>query len=164
LAAALIAWKGYRNVAEPKAVAAAADAQRQALAPQIEELAQDQQKAAAVQNWLDDSINLLTELDGLGQQLRPKPLDAADFKPDEDVVVTKLTVTGRQIALEASARAAAALPPVEHRLRAANYTADRGAIDPESKKVPGYGVGVAAVLQRAETEASASAPSAGGQP
>jgi hypothetical protein len=164
LAAALIAWKGYRNINEPKEIAVAADAQRQALALQLEALAKDETKAAAVQNWLDDSINLLTELDGLGEQLRPKPLDAADFKADEDVVVTKLAVTGRQIALEAAARAAAALPPIEHRLRAANYTADRGAIDPESKAVPGYGVGLTAVLQRANADSAAPAPSSGGQP
>jgi len=120
--------------------------QRLAMAPQLELLAKDEQKAAAVQGWLDESINLLAELDGLGQQLRPKPLDAPDFKADGDVVVTKLAVTNRQIALEAAARAATALPPIEQRLRAAKYTADRGAIDPASKAVPGYGVGVTTVL------------------
>ena len=163
LAALLIAWQGYHNITDPKEIAAAADAQRQALTSQLESLAKDEQKAAAVQGWVDDSVNLLTELDQLGQHLRPKPLDAADFKSDEDVVVTKLIVTGRQIALEAAARAAAALPPVEGRLRAANYTADRGAIDPESKAVPGYGVGVTAVLQHADPETDV-APSARGQP
>jgi hypothetical protein len=162
LVALLAAWKGYRDIAEPKAIAAAADAQRQAMAPQLEALAMDEQKAAAIQTWLNESINLLAELDQLGQQLRPKPLDAADFKADEDVVVTKLTVTGQQIALEAAARAATALPPVENRLRAANYTADRGAIDPASKAVPGYGVGVTALLRRADAAEAATAP--GGQP
>ncbi len=124
-------------------------------------LGKDEQQATAIQAWLDQSLNLLTELDYLGKQLRPQPLDSADFKVDQDLVVTKLAVTNRQLTLDAAARTSQALQPAEKRLRDAAYRVSRGAVDAQAKAVPGYTVSVSAVLERGGAAAVRGAPGGG---
>lgn len=148
LAALLAVWQGYRRLNEPLAAAAAARAEAAELEPLIERLSEDQQNAAAIAAWLDEAPNLLDELDHLGQQLRPEPLDSDKFKPDDDLVVTKLARSGGVWTLDAVAKSNAALQPAEQRLRAGNYRVDRGAVDPKAQGVPGYSVKVTATVER----------------
>jgi hypothetical protein len=152
--AVLLAWSAYRNVQAPLEAAAAADAERQSMAAELESLAEDEKKAAAIDAWFGEAVNLLNELDYLGQQLRPKPLASDEFDSGQDVVVTKLAVAGRRLTLNAAARSTEAVLPAESRLRAAGYAVDRGAVDPETNPVPGYAVSVSAMLERAESAAA----------
>ena len=82
--------------------------------------------------------NLLTELDYLGQQLRPKPLSDATFNSGEDLIITKLVVAGRQITIDAAARTAEAFTPIEGRLRVGRYRVMRGDFENTSEATPGY--------------------------
>jgi uncharacterized membrane protein YccC len=150
---ALVAWKGYRNLQEPLEAAEAARVERDALAPALEKLAVDETKAAAVRRWLNESTNLLAELDRLGPLLRPEPLDSDKFKADQDLVVTKVTVANRQITLDAVAKSSDALLPAESRLRAGDYRVERGPVDTNSQAVPGYTVSVSDTVQPDDREA-----------
>jgi hypothetical protein len=153
--AALAAWQGYRNVQEPLEAAAEATATREALTPILEAYAQDEIKAAAVQGWLDSSVNLLTEFDYLAAQLRPEPLDSEKFKADEDVVLTKLVAANREITLDAAVKSNDAIPPIESRLRAADYSVARGAVEVKTEGgVPGYGVSVVGTIERLDPAAA----------
>jgi hypothetical protein len=159
LLVALVAWKAHRNVQEPLEAAELARAQREALTPVMEELAGDEAKAAAVRRWLDESTNLLTELDYLSQQLRPEPLESDQFKAEQDMVLSKLTLANRQLTLDGSVKSSDAMTSAEGRLRAANYKVDRGPVESNSQTVPGYGVSVSDTVERVEPGAEA-----GGQP
>jgi hypothetical protein len=159
LLAALVVWRAYRNLQEHLEAAALARAQREALTPVMEELAGDEAKAAAVRRWIEESTNLLTELDYLSQQLRPEPLESDQFKADDDMVLTKLTLAKRQLTLDGSVKSSDGMSSAEGRLRAANYRVDRGAVESNSQAVPGYGVSVSDTVERVE-----SGPEAGGQP
>ena len=141
--AAMMAWQGYRNIQEPLEAATTANATREALAPILEAYAEDETKAAAIGEWLDSSINLLTELDHLAPQLRPEPLDSDKFNAEQDVVLTKLVLANRAITLDAAVKSNDALSPIELRLRSAGYSANRGPVEPKAEGgVPGYGVSV----------------------
>jgi hypothetical protein len=151
----LLAGTAWRRLQAPLAAAAADDAEREALASQIEAYAADETQAAAIDGWLGESLNLLTELDHLGRQLRPQPLDAADFNADQDVVLTRLALTLRQLALAAAVKSTEALLPVESRLREGNYRVERGAVEPQTEGVPGYGISAAVVVERVGDSAGA---------
>jgi hypothetical protein len=150
LAALVAFWQGQRRLSEPLEAAAAARAEQAELEPLIEGLAEDEEQAAAVRAWLEGAPNLLDELNHLGQQLRPEPLDSAKFKTDEDLVVTKLSLTDGAWTLEAAAKSNAALFPAEQRLRSGGYVVDRGVVD-KAEGVPGYAVKVTATIERSET-------------
>ncbi|HEX6960448.1 MAG TPA: hypothetical protein VF175_01165 [Lacipirellula sp.] len=148
---AFIAWQGYRNLQEPLEAAAEANATREALAPLLEDYAEDEAKAAAIGTWLDGSVNLLAELDHLAHQLRPEPLDSEKFPADQDVVLTKLVVNNRTFTVDAAVKDNKALQPIETRLRAADYRFAREAVDAKAEgAVPGYGVSVVGTLERVE--------------
>lgn len=164
LAALAVVWQGYRRLNEPLAAAAAARAEQAELEPLIEALAEDEKKAEAIGAWIDEAPALLDELDHLGQQLRPEPLDSDKFKPDEDLVVTKLALAGGIWTVEAVAKSNAALQPAEQRLRAAHYRVDRGAIDPKAQGVPGYTVKVTSTAQRTEAPGDETEPAAEAAP
>lgn len=151
--ALMFAWQTYQNIRTPLAAAADAKAKQAALESTLEDLADDEAKADQIRAWLDDSINLLTEADYLAQQLRPEPLDSEKLKADEDFVLTKLVVANRKLTLSASVKAHNALRPVEGRLRAANYSVDRGPEEANSQAVPGYGTAVTAELERVDPSA-----------
>jgi hypothetical protein len=154
-----MAWKAFRNLQEPLEAAALARAEREALTPVLEDLASDEIKAAAVRRWLDESTNLLTEMDYLSQQLRPEPLESDKFNAEQDMVLTKLTLAKRQLTLDGVVKTSEAYPLAESRLRAANYKVDRGPVESNSQAVPGYGVSVSDTIERVEPGAEA-----GGQP
>jgi hypothetical protein len=157
LLVALVAWRGYRNLQEPLETAEAAKAARAALVPQLEALAADEAKAAAIRRWVDNSANLLTELDAVARQIRPDPLDSDAFKADQDLVLTKFAQTHRVLSLEASARTSDAIQPAEARLRAAEYRVDRGPVNSSATAVPGHSVSVEETLQRQADVAPAGA-------
>lgn len=159
-ALAMVLWQGYRNLQEPLEAAAAANASREALAPLLEAYAQDETKAAAIGAWCDASVNLLTELDHLAAQLRPEPLASDKFKQDEDVVLTKLVVTQRDLAVEGAVKRVEARQAIENRLRAANYQVDRGPGGAKAEGVPGYEISVAGTIRRVD----AASPTGGGSP
>jgi hypothetical protein len=159
LLAAALGWKAYRNLQTPLEDAATARAEQQALKPILEKLAVDETKAAAIRHWLDESTSLLAELDQLGPYLRPEPFDSDKFKAEQDLVVTKLTLTNRQMTLDAVAKASDAILPAEGRLRSGNYRVDRGPVETNSKTMPGYAVSVSDTIQHAEAPAPA-----GGRP
>jgi hypothetical protein len=148
LAVLLAAWQGYRRLNEPLEAAAAARAEQTELEPLIERLSEDQKNAAAIRTWIDEAPNLLDELDHLGQQLRPEALDSEKFKPDEDLVVTKLSLNEGIWTVDAVAKSNAALQPAEQRLRKGDYLVDRGVVDPKAEGVPGYTVKVTATVER----------------
>ena len=152
---ALVAWRGYRNLQAPLEAAKAADSEREQLAPVLEVLATDEAKAAAIDKWLGESTNLLTELDYLAEHMRPLPLNSDQFKADEDLVLTKLAVARRQLTLNAAAKGTSAMRPVEGRLRQANYRVDRGPVEVDDKAVPGYSVTVSEVVERLDSPAAA---------
>jgi hypothetical protein len=163
LVASLLAWNGYRRISTPLAEAAEATAKQTELAPTLTRLKTEEDKAAAVDAWLGQSVNLLTELDHLGQQLRPKELSDKEFNSGEDLIVTKLSLAGRQITLEASARSTDAVQAIERRLREGRYRVMRGVVESKSEGTPGYEARVSEVVERMPdsepgSAASASAP------
>jgi len=164
LLASVVGWQAYRQTAAPLEAASADDAQRAAMAPLLEKLGADEQRTAAIDAWLAQSLNVLTELDDLGRQLRPQPLDSDDFKVDEDLVVTKLTFLNRTLTLDAAARTSQALQPAEQRLRSAAYRVNRNAVDANAKAVPGYSVSASALLEPGVGAAGAPAAADEGAP
>jgi hypothetical protein len=148
-----ILWSGYRRIAGPREAAAEADAERVALEPSLVRTAEIEQQAAAVDAWLNQAGNLLFELEYLGQQLRPKPLADAAFNSGEDLIITKLTVAGRQITIDAAARTTEALTPIERRLRDGKYRVMRGVVENTSEATPGYAARMSEVLERIEPDA-----------
>jgi hypothetical protein len=163
LVAMLLAWNGYRRISTPLAEAAAATAKQTELAPTLTRLADEEKKAAAVDAWLGQSVNLLTEFDHLGKQLRPKELSDKEFNSGEDLLVTKLSLAGRQLTLEGAARSTDAVQAIERRLRDGRYRVMRGVVELKSEGTPGYEVRISEVVERmpdAEpgSAAAASAP------
>ena len=152
---AMIGWQGYRNVSEPLELAAAADAERKALAPTLEAYAADEAKAAAIRNWLGQSANLLIEFDNVSKRLRPEPLSSEQFPADQDLVLTKLVLASRQLTFDASAKSTEAISPAERRLREGNYRVERGAVELKAEGVPGYGVSVSETIEKVEPAAPA---------
>jgi hypothetical protein len=154
----LLAWTAYRKVQGPLEAAAAADAERTKLAPTLQRLAVEEEKAAAVDAWLGQSINVLTELNHLAQQLRPKPLSDGEFNSGEDLIVTKLTITGRQLAIDAAARSTEALAAIERRLREGQYRVSRGVVESQTgDATPGYAARISGVLEHIEPAAATAA-------
>jgi hypothetical protein len=154
---AMIGWQGYRNIRGPIEAAAAANAERQALAPTLEAYAADEAKAAAIRTWLGQSANLLTEIDSVSARLRPEPLTSEKFPAEQDLVVTKLVLANRQITFDAAAKSNEAIQPAERRLREGSYRVERGAIQPKAEGVPGYAVSVTETIERVEPTAASAA-------
>lgn len=150
-----LVWGGYRRIAGPRELAAADDAERAALEPSLERMAELEAQAAAVDAWLNQSGNMLSELDYLGQQLRPKPLSDAAFNSGEDLILTKLSVAGRQVTIEGAARTTDAVASIERRLRDGSYSAIRGIVENATDATPGYAARMTEVLERAGSEAGA---------
>ena len=154
---AMIGWQGYRNIREPLDAAAAADAEREALAPTLEAYAADEAKAAAIRTWLGQSANLLTELENVSTRLRPEPLASDKFPADQDLVLTKLVLASQQLTFDAAAKSNDAIPPAERRLREGSYRVERGAVELKAEGLPGYTVSVSETIERVDPPAAAPA-------
>lgn len=160
----LIAWQGYRNLNAPLEAAARAQAELKTLQPLLDSYEVDEARAAAIRNWLGGSANLLTELDHLGTQLRPEPLASEKFPAEQDLAVTRLGLTNKQLTFSAVARNNDAIPLAERRLRAGNYRVDRGVVEPKADGMPGYSVTVSETLERTEATPAPDAAAAGATP
>jgi hypothetical protein len=160
-AAAALLWSGYRRIAGPREEAAAADAERLALNPVLDRLQQVEAQAAAVDAWLNQSGNMLEELDYLSQQLRPKPLSDSAFNSGEDMMLAKLTISGRQITIDGAARTVEAMGAVERRLRDGRYRVIRGNTEGTTEATPGYAARMLDVLERIDGGEAVSTLAAG---
>src|SRR5690606_16956803 len=129
----LIAWQAYQNLNAPLEAAARARAELKELQPMLDSYAVDEARATAIRDWLNGSANLLTELDHLGAQLRPEPLASDKFPSEQDLAVTRLGMTNRQLTFSAVARNNDAIPLAERRLRSGNYRVDRGVVEPKAE-------------------------------
>lgn len=156
----LLAWTAYRKIQSPLEAAAAANKQAARLAPTLKRMGEVEIQAAAVDAWLNQSVNLLTELDYLGQQLRPKPLSDATFNSGEDLIITKLTLAGRQLTIDAAARSFDALAPIESRLRNGQYRVMRVIGENAGEATPGYAARMSDVLERIGGAAATNPPAA----
>ena len=155
-----LAWTAYRNVHAPLEASAANDAERTRLEPTVTRLAAFEQQATAVDKWLAEAPNLLTELDYLSQHLRPKPIEDTSFNSGEDMLLTKLSLAGRQLTLDGAARTTDALAAIERRLRDAKYRVSRGVLEAKSETTPGYEARVSEILERDPTVPTAPATGA----
>lgn len=153
--AALVGWQGYRKIQIPRAAAAVAEAETEQLSEELEGLAGDQRRAATLQQWQLRSAPVLSMLADVAGGLRPETFDAEDFPDGSDVMVTKVNIVGGTLTLDGAAKDAAALQPVEARLREKGYRVDRGTIRPDASPAPGYKIGFSATLQRPETAGGA---------
>lgn len=103
-------------------------------------------QADAIDAWLATDVNWLDELDRLSSQWRPKPLDAKDFPSATDAVITELTllrppgrdVVGGRALVRGVARSAAAVAPIEGRLRDTGHRVATGS-GKQDRSVAGYG-------------------------
>lgn len=102
-------------------------------------------QAAAVDRWLATVVVWLDELDQFAQRVRPKPLLAEDFVVADDAVITQLTLlrprgataVGGRMDVQAVSKNAAAVAPLEQRLRDAQHNVTTG-LGQQDKSVPGY--------------------------
>ncbi len=91
----------------------------------IEDAAPIRQRAEAVDQWLATDVNWLDELERLGRQLRPEPLDSKEFPAKEDVYLSQFTasrstqrdVAGGAISIRTLSRGPFSYDEIEERLR-----------------------------------------------
>jgi hypothetical protein len=145
--AAWLGWQAHLNIQGPRAAAAEARAQREAMAPTLEGLQQDERKAQRVEQWLSEDGRLLARLEQLALQVRPYALDEEGFSPVQDIVVNRMDVKSDQWTLQASARSPESVLPLENRLRDAGHRVDRGVVTPGDDSVPGYPVRFTAQIE-----------------
>lgn len=134
LLALMLGWTGYRNLNAPLEKAAEDRAAIALLEESREELAEFEQDAAAVRDWLAESPNLLVHLQHLSQTIRPESLKEDEFPLDRDVALQKLNLDKRQLVIDALARNDRAVQPFESRLRKANYSPERGRSGPSKQE------------------------------
>lgn len=126
LLVAALGWSGYTSLNAPLRQADRDQAELQQLEESSESLTQAERDATAIRDWLADSPNLLLHLQQISRKVRPTGLQDSDFSSERDIVLEKLNLEKRQLVLDAIARDAKAMQPLESRLREASYTARRG--------------------------------------
>ena len=126
---ALFGWLSYAKLQAPLHQAEADRAELTLLEEPLDALKEDEQQAASIRDWKAEAPNFLIHLQQISQCLRPKALDAEDFSVDQDVVLDKLQLDKRELRLGALARNSKAVTPLEDRLRAVAYGAQRGKSD-----------------------------------
>jgi HAMP domain-containing protein len=143
LAFALMLW---RQAAAPARELASVNTELASVQTQIAQYQTVLDEANAIESWLATDVNWLDKLERFSLLWRPLPLDAKEFPSAQDAVVTQLTVfrppgrdvQGGRATVQAVARSAAAVAPIESRLRdkAHRVSVGGGKID---RAVPGYG-------------------------
>jgi HAMP domain-containing protein len=143
LAYALILWQ---RAAAPARELARVNTELASVRKQIEQYQPVLDDATAIELWQATDVNWLDKLERFSLLCRPEPLDAKDSPSTQDAVVTQLTVfrppgrdvQGGRATVQAVARTAAAVGPIESRLRdkAHRIAVTGGKID---RAVPGYG-------------------------
>jgi hypothetical protein len=156
--AALTGLQVYRNVQEPRAAAAAAEAQLAALQPTLEGLQVDERRAAEIATWLSTGPHVLEELEQLTTDLRPQPTDDPAARETPDFVVTQLSAAGRQWTLQGAVREQRTIQQVESQLRSGPWRVDRGSIEQGESGQPEYNVRFSVLLTPQEPAAAKEAP------
>lgn len=126
LLVAALGWSAYTSLNAPLLQADRDTAELQQLEESSESLAQAERNAAAIRDWLADSPNLLLHLQQISRKVRPASLQDPNFSSEHDIALEKLNLEKRQLVLDAVARDAKAMQPLESRLRETSYTAQRG--------------------------------------
>jgi hypothetical protein len=156
--AALAGLQIYRNVQEPRAAAAAAEAQLAALQPTLEGLQVDERRAAEIAAWLETGPHVLEELEQLTTDLRPQPAEDPAASETPDFVVTQLSAAGRQWTLQGAVRQQQAIQQVERQLRSGAWRVDRGSIEQGESGQPEYDVRFSVLLTPQEPAAAKETP------
>ena len=151
--ALLIAWKGFRDLQAPLERAAVMQAEIDLREENKDVYATAEKEAAAIRAWQAKSVNLLEELRIITRHVRSEPLDSENFPEDDDVVIGKMELRGRQFTITAYTKQNSDLRPVEYRLRDGTHRVRRGATE-RTDEVSGYPVkfeSIVDVLSGAET-------------
>jgi hypothetical protein len=135
----------WRQISAPAREVAETEAEIANLQSQVEKYEAVTNKAAAVERWLATDVNWLDELEQFARRVRPQPLSAKDFRVDDDVVVTQVTMSrpggtaavGGQMELHARAKSDTAVRDLEQRLRDGDHRVTPGRTQ-QDKTVPGY--------------------------
>lgn len=136
---ALVGWQAYRGLQEPLDRAAEMQAEIDLIEETSGDLSQAEIEAAAIRTWLDNSVNLLTELRTISTHVRSEPLDSESFEVEDDIVIGKIELRNRQFTIDAYARENSDLQPVEYRLRDGKHRVRRGETS-QATDVNGYPV------------------------
>jgi len=143
--AVLIGLIGYERLQAPLDAAALAQAEIDLLEESSDRNRTFEQQATSVRNWLSSSVNLLDELQTLSLHVRPEPLDAEEFPVDDDIVLAKITLQGKQFVIDALAKENSDVQPVEYRLRDGSHRVRRGKTE-QSEAQPGYPLSFQAIV------------------
>jgi len=134
---ALFCWHGFRQLNAPLDAAALAEMELKLLEQSQAGFDEDKRRWATIRDWQGGSINVLDELQNLAEKLRPAKLSADDFPLEQDIVVSRVQVNGKQINIDALARSNAAVQPFEQRLRDSSHRVLREKVDRDNS-LPNY--------------------------
>ncbi len=130
LLAAMIGWQMYANLNEPLWTTEKLQDELYTINQELEPLQAEERDAARIREWLDASPNLLTELAALGEDWRPETFDSKDFAIANDGVLKRVDLTNRRLILTGNVASAAAVQPLENRLRDTGHRVRREQSDP----------------------------------
>ncbi|MEM9186003.1 MAG: hypothetical protein AAGB00_05840 [Planctomycetota bacterium] len=130
-------FQGYLNLKRYETQRADIDAQTKATQERTSQFEPKAADAEAIEQWLATDVNWLDEIDLLGRELRPKPLDDKTFAADDDVMLLQVTATassggsavGGQLSLDAVARDADTPTLLEQRLSDDRREVRQGTLD-----------------------------------
>ncbi len=130
LLVALLGWQGYANLNEPLWATETLEDELATLNQELEPLQAEERDAARIRNWLNASPNLLTELAAVGEDWRPQPFDSPEFSLPSDGMLKRLDLANRRLVLTGNVASAAAVQPLENRLRDNGHRVRRDQSDP----------------------------------
>jgi len=154
-AVAFVGGKAYSNLNAPIVKADIAKEEMALLKKNKKDLLADEEFEKTVQNWMSESPNMLTELQLLSKIVRPTALDNEKFSVDQDVVVEKLDIGGRQMTIDFAARKYPELQPLEDRLRSdGKRRVQRDGTAELEDTIPNYPWHIRSTIDVAEEESS----------
>jgi hypothetical protein len=130
LLAAMVGWQGYRNLYEPLWTAEKLQDELLIVNQELEPLEAEERDAARIREWLEASPNLLTELGALSEDWRPQKFDSPEFTIANDGVLKRIDITNRRLVVTGNVASAAAVQPLENRLRDTGHRVRREQSDP----------------------------------
>lgn len=145
-----VGWLGYESVNGPLRAAADAAEQTVLYQEQLEGLAEEQQQYQKVEQWQENTVNVLDELTALSERIRPTELSDKDFPQERDVLTLELDLTSDEWTLTALAKEASAAEPLESRLRNEGRRVTRQALKKEEQAKQGYQYRIVEKLQPAD--------------
>lgn len=139
-AACLLAFAGmagYNSLQNPLQAAETARSKAAELEPKVTYYEKAELLAAEIETWQQNSVNLLTTLDKLSTMLRPEKLDAEDFALEDDTVLERFDLSGKQLVIQGVVREAARVLPIENALRKRVVRVQREQSEPDTD-IPNY--------------------------